>query len=495
MRYIHLEGFARILPILLIVSSLAALLTGGIIFGRWDYSVRGLIAAVPTIIGSIILLYMFKHPIGDDDKSIALFSAKTAPFFLFILLFLISVIILVSGIDRIVYFFVIVALYFTIFIQIFSEKISSKAIILEIMSLMANVIYGTTLIYPLFFRTTDVMGHNILSTVVFLSGHIIPVDLDASYSSFPLFHIYNAISSNILGLSAQDTQFIVTCPAYLIVIFFQYRIFMIFSKNKQISLLSCLCISLNPIILSRGIEMVTSVAAFVGFIVLLYLIFASNENVSLLKSNTNSVIFKSLIILISIYIILVHQVSIVQIVILIALFMACESLFSEIRCFSAQLIKFIVVFFSAYWLFSAWIFAGQLIKSRIGLDHSDFGSKYQMLSDSSLSQMQVSIAYLQNQIDMGVLLFFALIGIGYTLYRRKPQYIPVVSMFSLIVLVLYAPNPLLTSQTFSRMYRIDRFWILISPFMAFASASGIFWLSKFSQRHYRSKTLYLLIAF
>jgi hypothetical protein len=491
----YLEGFARILPSFLIFTSIVGLLIGGVVLGRWDYSVRGLIVAVPAIIASIVLLYMFKHPIGDDDGvSIVFFSVKTAPYFLFILLYLISVIILLAGVNRLLYFFVIAALYLTIFVQIFSQKISSNAIILEIVSVMTNVIYGTTLVYPLFFRTTDILIHNTLSTVTFLSGHTIPVDLDASYAPFPLFHVYNAVSSNILGLPAQDTHFIVTCLAYVIVVFFMYKIFMILSANEQVSLLACLCFSVTPTVLTRGIEMVTSVTAFVGFVILLYLVFTAKERELLKGTGMDSVIFKSLVILLAIYIILVHQVSVAQIVLLIALLMVCELILAETRYFSTYLMLFITISFSAYWIFSSRLFLDQLIGQRIDLDYFDFGEKHQILIDPSLDQMQAAMMFIQNQMDMGIFLFFALVGIGYILYRQKPEYLPVVAMFSLFVLVLYVPNPLLTSQTISRMFRIDRFGILLAPFMALIMASGIFWLGKFTQKHTKGKRFNMIVT-
>lgn len=487
MRNRYLEIFARILPILLIFVSIAGLLLGGFALGRWDYSVRGLIVAVPAIIASIVLLYMYRHPVGDNGSSIVFFSVKTAPYFLFILLYLISVTVLLAGINRLVYFFVIAALYLTIFVQIFSQKISSNAIVLEIVSVMTNVIYGTTLAYPLFFRTTDILIHNTLSTVTFLSGHIIPVDLDASYAPFPLFHIYNAMSSNVLGLSTQDTHFIVMCLAYVIVVFFLYKIFKILSDNDQVSLLTCLCFSVTPIVLLEGIMMVTRTTAFVGFVILLYLTFATKEK--------DSFVFKVLTILFAIFIILVHQVSIALIVPLIALFMACEIILSEKRYFSTYLMSFITISFSAYWIYSSRLFLDNLIGQRMGLDYFDFGEKHQVLIDLSLNQMQVAVMFLQNQIDMGIFLFFALIGIGYILYRQKPQYLPVIAIFSLFTLLFYVPNPLFTSQTFAITFRADRFWILLAPFMAFIMASGIFWLSKLTQKYTRSKIFYSLIAF
>jgi len=472
----YLEGFARILPTLLILVSVAGLLIGGIVLERWDYSIRGLIVAIPAIIASIVLLYMFKRPIDDNEGvPLVLFNIKNAPYLLFILFYLISTIILLAGINRLLYFIFIASLYLTIFVQIFSQKVSSNVIVLEIVSVMANVIYGTTLVYPLFFRTTDILLHNTISTVTSLSGHTVPFDLDASYASFPLFHIYNAISSNILGLSAQDSHFIVMCPAYVIVVLFLFRLFKIFSNNEQVSLLACLCFSVSPTVLTRGIEMVTSVTAFVGFVILLYLIFAAKER--------GSIAFNVLIILSATFIMLVHQVSIAQIVLLVALLMACELLLGEKRYFSTYLILFITLSFSAYWIYSSRLFLDNLIGSRLGLNYLDIGGVQQTLIDPSLDQMQVAMIFLQDQMDMGIFLFFALIGTAYILYRQKPRYLPVVAIFSLFTLVLYVPNPLLTSQTFARIYRVDRFWILIAPFMAFFMASGFFWLSKWSQKH------------
>jgi hypothetical protein len=491
----YLESFARILPLFLIFISIAGLLLGGLVLRRWDYSVRGLIIAVPAIIASIVLLYMFRHPIDDDEGGpIVFFSVKIAPYFLFILLYLISVIVLLAGVNRIVYFFVIAALYLTIFVQIFSQKISSNVIILEIVSVMANVIYGTTLVYPLFFRTTDILSHNTLSTVTFLSGHTIPLDLSASYAPFPLFHVYNAVSSNILGLPAQDTHFIVTCLAYVIVIFFLYKIFKILSDNEQVSLLACLCFSVTPIVLLEGIMMVTRTTAFVGFVILLYLVFAAREREILPEKKMDSVIFKSLIILGATYIILVHQVSVAQIVLLIALFMACEFILGEKRYFSTYLMLFITISFSAYWFFTSLAFLGWLIGPRIRLDYFDFGKKHQVLTDPTLDQMQVAVMFLQNEIYMGIFLVFALIGIGYILYRQKPQYLPVVAMFSLFTLVFYVPNPLFTSQTIAMIYRIDRFWILIAPFMAFVMAMGVLWLSKWCQKFTKWKVFSVVIV-
>jgi hypothetical protein len=276
------------------------------------------------------------------------------------------------------------------------------------------------------------------------------------------------------------------CLAYVIVALFLYKIFKVISDNKQVSLLACLCFSVTPIVLLEGIMMVTRTTAFVGFVILLYLIFMAKKR--------GSIVYNALIIISAIFIILVHQVSIAQIVLLIALLMGCEFILGEKQYFSTYLMLFITISFSAYWFFTSQAFLEWLFGPRIDLDYFDVGEKHQILTDPSLDQMQVALIFLQNQMNMGIFLLFALVGIGYILYRQKPQYLPVIALFSLLTLILYVPNPLFTSQTIARMYRIDRFGILLAPFMTFVMASGIHYLTRLSQRYTKSGFSSSLIA-
>ncbi|MCP1715279.1 hypothetical protein J2T58_001133 [Methanocalculus alkaliphilus] len=482
----YVKKFAELLPVVVIIIILTSLLFGGLILGRWDYSVRGLTVAVPSILASFLLIYIFKNPTNEDNNEydLKLFRSSHLSYLLFTLLYILSIIVLLMGISRFIYLLLIFSLFLIIFLQIYSQLASSNTIIPEIILVMMNIIYGTTFAYPLFFRTTDLLYHNTYTTVTLLSGHTIPADLSPSYATFPLFHIYNAMSSAILGLSVQHTQFLVMCLVYVTVILFLYRIFLYLSESEQISLLACLCFSLLPIVLLEGIMMVTRTTAFVGFVILLYLIFTSKEK--------NPMIYKAFIFIFSIFIMLVHQVSIAQIAFLLALFMACEILLSEKKYFSTNQMLFITISFCTYWIFTSRVFLDWLVKSRTGLDYLDFGQVHTVI-DPSLDQMQLAVMFVQNQIDISIFILFALVGIIYLLYRQKPQYLPVLAIFSLMVLIFYIPNPLLTSQTISRIYRIDRFALLIAPFMAFAMASGIFWLSKWTQKSAFSRIYHSMI--
>jgi len=479
-----LKYFAKLLPILIIIVSITGLIIGGLIFNRWDYSLRGLIIAVPSIIASIFLLFILRDPINNNEASVVFLKAHYPSYLMFILIYLLTIIVLFLNVNRFVYFILIAVLYFIIFFQIFSRKNCSNKTIIEIISVMINVIYGSTLVYPLFFSTTDILLHNTFSTITRLSGHVIPVDLDVSYAPFPLFHIFNAISSNILALSAQNTHFIIMCLVYVIVVLFLYKIFLILSKNEQISLLACLCFSVIPPVLIHGIEMITSITAFVGFVILLYLIFIAKER--------NSILFISLIFLITIFIILIHQVSIAQIALLFALFIVCEFILNKKRYFFTYQIAFLVISFVSYWFFRSQLFVDRLILQRTDLNYFDVGQRQPILTDTSLDQMHVALNYVLTQINIGIFIFFALIGIGYILYRQKPNYLPVIAIFSLIVFIFFVPNPLFTSQTITNIYRVDRFWILLSPFMAFMMAYGMVSLGKWIQK--RQKLTYSLIS-
>ncbi len=471
-----LKRFSKIFPLALIVISMLGLLFGGVILSRWDYSVRGLVVAVPSIIASLFLIYMIRVQYNSYDENYIIFKnylSHTTVIFIF--LYLVSIIILLANLPRLFYFVTISALYILIFFQVFSANNGSARILFEIIFVMSNIIFSTTLGYPFFFRTGDILRHIFLSTVTLLSGHTIPADLDPNYVTFPLYHIFIAISSSIIGLPIQTTIFIVLCPVYVITIIFLYKIFQKISHNEQISLLACLCFSANPIVLTRGIEMITSVAAFVGFVILLYLIFTFQQE--------NSIKYKGLIFLVTIFIILVHQVSILQILLLISIFILCELTLSKKRYFFSGILLFIILPFISYWVYTSESFLDWFIIARVNLNYFDIGTK--ISQTSIMNPMELAILYVQNNLYLSIFIFFALIGIGYILYLQKPQYFSVVALFTLVVLILYIPNPLFTSDTLSRMYRIDRFWILLSPFMALAMASGIYWVNKLNQSRNR----------
>ncbi|NVO66058.1 hypothetical protein [Methanofollis tationis] len=461
-----LKRFAEYLPFLISLAVIGGILFGGIVISRWDYSVRGLSIAIPFVIAAAVLAYLFRHPqeIGDDGP---LFGVSRFTLYrLYAVVYMVSIVLLIAGFDRHYYLVMLIGLFLILFVGIFSRTVSVPLTLCGIILTMMNIIYGITCAYPLFFSTTDVMGHIFMASVTYLSGHGIPVDLSPSYASFPLYHIFIAESAHILNLPIQQALFLVTCPAYALSVVFIYLIFTRITGNPRLSLFTCLVFSMTGVVLSEGVQMITRSAAFVGFVILLHLIFRMEAK------NGNRQIFQGLAVILALFIILVHQVSIILIVILLFTLMICEYIVRDRKYISTIFVLYICVLFLGYWGYSALQFLAWFGRARWNIDFFEFEIKHTVLSDPTMDQTQVVLIYLYNNIPTSIFAAFAVTGAVYLIWRQKPKYLAVFGLFSLITLILYLPNPLFASETFAHLFRIDRFRILLSPIMTLAMASG-----------------------
>ncbi|WAI00854.1 glycosyltransferase family protein [Methanogenium organophilum] len=486
----HIKKFAGHLPLILVAISIAGLLLGGLVFSRWDYSIRGLAVAIPFGIAAVFLHQLFTKN-GDCIHAADISKISQSVLFkIYALLFIVSLMILVLGIERHIYLVSILGLYTIILVQIVSQKCRVGIVLGETIFTMLNVIYGVTFSYPLYFSTTDVMSHIFMAKVTLLSGHTIPLDLQATYSPFPLYHIFIAACSNLLNLPIQETLFLVTSLLFALTILFIFCIFRFLTSDDRLPLLTCLFYSMTSVVVLEGIQTITRSFAYIGFVILLYLIFKQGG------TEKDKRVFQGLAILMVLFIIFVHQVSIAQIVILLLIFMVVEYFFTERTFFSTHFMQFIIVLFLGYWLFAATNFLNWLTNARMNLNFFDIGTKHTVLTDPAMSQENAALIFLNNNLDISIFTVFAIIGIGYMLWRQKPKYLTVIGLFSLITIVLYLPNPIFTSETIVHLFRLDRFWILISPFMAFSMACGLMVLMTYSQgsRSHR-KIAYSLIFF
>ena len=89
-----------------------------------------------------------------------------------------------------------------------------------------------------------------------------------------------------------------------------------------------------------------------------------------------------------------------------------------------------------------------------------------------MSQTSAALIYLYDNLFISIMTVFAITGIFYMIWRQKPKYLAVIGIFLVCTLVLFLPTPLSTLQVFSSLFRVDRFLILLSPFMAFAMGYG-----------------------
>ncbi|WP_370574908.1 hypothetical protein [Methanomethylovorans sp.] len=466
-----LRFVASIFP-LFIIAMVAAGIAIAYIIDRPDFAIRGLLVAVPAIFSAVFLSKMYRKDLGHDEsllKGISL-NQRTAVL-AFITLYLLSIVLLFLSATRSWYYFATVtSIYVLILNQIFSKSSNANIILIELFLSTLNLIYSVTLKYPLYFGGTDIMSHMFLAEVTNLSGHVIPVDLSTFYSSFPLFHILNSEFSYLLGLDVPHSYFIGAGFIYSVLVIFIYYFLIKTTNNSTLALLSCLVYSVNSTVIYYGMYMITRTIAYAGFIVILYLLYKKD-------ANGHGFVYQGLAVLVTLFVVLVHQVSAAQIAIVLFLLLFCERILSSEKYVNGTYLSLFSAMFIGYWFYFANVFVEELLQSRSNLQF------YEEFQIKDTVQIGYEWIYIIQHLDISVFLFFALIGIGYLLWdrikadkRNYVDYLSVFALFALLTLVLYIPTPIQTLWQTMTLFRFDRFMLLISPFMAFAMAAGIYLL-------------------
>lgn len=470
----YLLIFAHALPYLLIVAYIVGLLTS-IVIGRYNFARSGSILAIPAIAASIALIFIHRCDLDSLPKAVPLFQFRQRTLVLLFGVFFSLTITLgqLYPVESPYFIGGIVALYTIVLLQIFSRGHQSTITLIEIILSMACLIYETTLNSPYYFGFTDILPHVYFSTVTYLSGHILPPDLSADYAYFPLYHIWIALSSHVLALDIKTTLFLITCPVYVMVIVLLYYLFKRVTGNMQISLLACLLYSIDSTVTFSGAYMISRTAAYVGFAILLYLLINRNSGENSHKKN---IMFHVLAILVTVYILMVHQVSTPQIMFLLLLFLCCEWFVGSEKHLPNSFLVFEVIIFLAYWFYVAFDFSNMVIVTRFSPDFFEAPMIVESVQSFSL------IEFLSNNVDVLIFLFFAIVGMGYIFWKQKPTYASVFGLFALLTIALYVPTPIQTLWQTMALFRFDRFMLLISPFMAFVMSWGLYVVSGYLQK-------------
>ena len=116
---------------------------------------------------------------------------------------------------------------------------------------------------------------------------------------------------------------------------------------------------MSDIVLYRGIEMVTSVTAAVGFVILLYLLIKAGERPDQRQ------VFLGLAIILSLTVILVHQVSFFMILGLVAILILSEIIINCKKYFQNYYFLLLTITLAlTYWMYDASVFLYGVIMNR-----------------------------------------------------------------------------------------------------------------------------------
>jgi hypothetical protein len=435
-----------------------------------DMALRGVYLIFPALLASYILQPMSKKGLTFHD-SVTLFSCNRKYLLaLFACLYSITLVILAAGFGNSwIYPFLITLVYVIILVQIFSNKVSKVMLLIEMMLTQAGFIWSSVQKYDFYFGGTDIIPHQFMATITYLTGHVIPPEF-GGYTDFPLYHILLAECSHVLGLDIGTVIFSFTWPMSVIGVVFVYYIFSHTVKNEQIALLTSLIYSMSAIGLTHSVYMIPRSLAFAGFLMLLYFMTSSNR--------FKNIYAKSMLVaLIGVFTVLVHQVSILLIIALLCLLIVCEWFVGHEKYVTDLSFVFIIVMSVAYWIYVAFSFARSTFTSRFD---TELWENPVVLHAADLlpTDPMVTWYYYINSIGTEIFLFLAVMAIGYILWRKNQDYFTVLALFALITLALYVPNPLHMVWQFERLLAVNRFTLLLGPFMALIMGVGIYILSQ-----------------
>ena len=457
---------SSLFPLAIILAVLLTLLWMFAI-GRFGYALRGLFTGIPAILSCLFVLFIYKKDVNLHDIDFPSSLSTKSLTYIFGIFYISSLVVLLLSLgDRPWYYFIfILMLYLSVVLQIFSKNGSSSLILVESFLIMINLIYSITFNYDYYFGTTDILPHIFLSELIAFSGQIIPASV-SDYAYFPLYHILVAEASELLNASTKTSLFLITAPIYAITIIFLYYIFNFITKNRQISLLSCLLFSASSIVLYYGANVITRTMAFIMFVILIYLIFSVNFKKDKLS-------LKILSVIVMVFLTLVHNVSFPQIVVLLVILFVSEYIIGDRKYISKPFFVLLNVTFVSYWFYVAYLFVQRSLTPRLQSHLWDS----MVLTAGGAEVLQEGLISLIGLLDKSIFLFFALIGIGFLLKNYKDNYASVLGLFAFLTLIFYIPNPLNTIWQLNVLFRVDRFMLLVSPFMAFVMGYGmyIFW--------------------
>ena len=435
-----------------------------IFIDRVDLAIRGIIIGFPALLASFLMIFIIKkQDTGFED--IFLFRVKQKFLILLtILLLLVSGIVFLTDFQfHLLFPLMIVSVYTLISIQILTKKFSPAVILSEII-LTQIVFIGSVFFNNYYFGGTDIIPHEFMTQVTSLSASIIPQDLEISYASFPLYHIYVATLSSIMNIPIRTGIFLIAVIVSIISILFIFFIFKPIIQNNQVVLFCSLVYSMMLIDSSYDMYSYTLPRGLglAGFLLLLYLLYTLNPGIG--QKGRNIIIIFSIFM---VFTVLVHQVSMLLIILLLCLIGFIELIWGLKKYVSYLLLLIMILFTAFYWFFVSVPFTQMLILSRV----IDSGLNAPTLIQPS-GPFVVSNFFFNN-LTSQIVLFFAIIGIGYIFVRKQSSYLWVVAAFSAVVLLIFLPTPLSNIYQLSIIFGVGRFPLLIRPFIAIITGLGI----------------------
>jgi hypothetical protein len=465
-----------ILVALLTVAFTATILL--VILNRIELLIIGSYIIIPLILAPIVYLVL-NHKKNDIEYEIKISINNKIPQIIFWLLFTISILILILYPIRNIYYYFIISLIASIIVfQIFvldeKQKNISLLILLEIIVLLLNIIYGSNLKYDYFISRTDPIGHVWIIRDILLTGHI--SNVIPTYEPFPLWHILCASIQSIvnLNISLQKIMFIINGIIYCGLVILVFCIYKKLFQQIKYALLSTLLIIFIPMFIELGMSSISRSIIPILFSTLVLLLFFIKP----------TLITKTITILITFAILLYHTISLPFVIMIIFIIVVLLNYYEKYKKLSLNifLILSLVMLFS-YWTFNANLLFEGLIK---GIEEPNAS----VINFSGLYKNPLNELF--NYIQYSIMLLLALIGSMISLNIRNIK-LKIFSILSISFLFLTIPGPFqfISERDYVTVFTRLGEYVLI--FIPIAMTIGILALGSISKSKYKIITICIVI--
>jgi hypothetical protein len=444
--------------------SIATVTVGLIFLSIWlknaDILLRGQYLAFPIIIGSIISIYC-SYLITLPDVILRIKFNRLNFYLLFVALYIISINLLLNYNMRSFLYFVLIGLMaLLIFIEILvtDNNESPVSVLSKIILLFINIVFGQTLKLPFYFGYTDILPHMHFVETILVNQHV--TSQMGDYQYFPLYHIFIVMNKLVQNNDLKSSYFLSTGIAFLPSIIFMYLIAYKVTNEVKKSLTTTLFFSVSTEIIFAGTYMVTRVMSFVIFLLILYLLLPGGVN----KQKTRAVA----IFLIP-PLVFMHQVSLVQEVIILLVFILIELLlYREVKILSWVFPIIFMISFISYWIYVAGPFFEGVIKT--------IASTSEIVVTPISQNIEPIYKTLFAHLDASIIAFFSIIGIVILLWKGivekdKSRLGVLIAIFSFLAMPFFFPGPAAFLTSLLLSYRIP---LTVLPFITISVIEGIF---------------------
>ncbi len=452
-----------------------------LVLHRYDLSIFSLVLVIPLVAAAIFLIASKETEIGGPSVPFSRFRFSNLAILNAVIFAATLIPLFVSYVRPLVYFILIAIYAGVLFLQIISArpKWTDSLIVGQIIILSLNLIWGTTLKYPLYFGDTDLLVHfNLIDTII-KTGHVAAYNVD--YLHYPMYHIFNALGVEITGGTLNVMLFILMGVAWQIGIIFAFLIFLNLSNSSKLAGIASLLFALSSQTIFYGSYSIARSLAFVFFICWVFLV---------LKAGTDRrYLFLSIIALAAM--IVTHHLNVLFAIPVLGLIYVCQIIvnrFRQERPLNPLFIYLLTIGALSYLIWVASNLADSILPGTIRSMLSETGLK----SSASLTH-GFGISVILGTLYYSFAFFLSLLGIKrfFDHLAQKSHFSGTFALTGITALVLYVPG-FMYLFPFSDILLTDRLILIVAPFVTFLMAYGVDYLcqAKISWAPLFAKTAY-----